>query len=138
MPVKGIAHVCLNVSNLERAVAWYKRLGLKEVFRFTRKGKPAGIYLELAPESYIEIFEDTSLGKPVNTGIVHFCLETDSLENLMKEYDAAGIEYTPPKLGCDNTWQIWLTDPDGNSFEVHQYTEKSAQKAVGSVVEADW
>ena len=41
------------------------------------------------------------------------------------------------KLGCDQTWQIWLEDPDGNSFEVHQYTPESAQFMGGSV-EADW
>jgi hypothetical protein len=41
------------------------------------------------------------------------------------------------KLGCDDTWQIWLKDPDGNAFEVHQYTPKSMQ-FTGGTVEADW
>jgi hypothetical protein len=42
------------------------------------------------------------------------------------------------KLGCDRTWQIWLSDPDGNQSEVHQYTEKSAQLTTGGSVEVDW
>ena len=38
----------------------------------------------------------------------------------------------------DNAWQIWLTDPDGNRFEVQQYGAKSMQKTGGGAVEADW
>jgi lactoylglutathione lyase/glyoxylase I family protein len=138
VPVKRIAHVCLNVRNLEKSVDWYSKLGFREVFRFDRKGKPYGIYLEIAEGNYIEIFENPGMGTVVNNGIVHFCLESDSIETLMKEYDAAGISYTPKKLGCDNTWQIWLTDPDGNAFEIHQYTKDSAQLKGGVTLEADW
>lgn len=138
MPVTKIAHVCLNVRDLERSVSWYQKLGFREVFRFSRQGQPYGIYLEIAPGSYIEIFENKELEQPINTGIVHFCLETESMDGLMKEYDSAGITYTPQKLGCDDTWQIWLKDPDGNAFEIHQYTDRSAQKRGGVNLEADW
>jgi hypothetical protein len=48
-----------------------------------------------------------------------------------------GVEFTPKKLGVDNTWQIWLEDPDGNRFEVHQYTPQSTQYS-GGTIEADW
>ncbi|MBN1617523.1 MAG: VOC family protein [Spirochaetales bacterium] len=138
MPVTRIAHVCLNVQDLDRSIQWYKKLGFKEVFHFTRKGQPFGVYLQIASDSYIELFENPDMGQPINTGIVHFCLETESLETLMAEYDEAGIAYTPKKLGCDQTWQIWLKDPDGNAFEIHQYTLNSAQKKGGMTVEADW
>jgi hypothetical protein len=30
-----------------------------------------------------------------------------------------GIPFTPKTLGCDNTYQIWLSDPDGNPFEIY-------------------
>lgn len=138
MPVNRIAHVCLNVKNLERSIAWYKKLGFTEVFRFNRHGKPYGIYLEIAAGNYIEIFENPDLKQVVNNGIVHFCLESDSIDTLMQEYDSAGISYTPKKLGCDTTWQIWLSDPDGNAFEIHEYTDKSAQLTGGVTLEADW
>jgi lactoylglutathione lyase len=135
--LKRIAHVCLNVKNLDRSLDFYTRLGFEPVFRFTRAGKPFGVYLRLAESTFIEIFEDPSLQAPVNTGLQHFCLETDDLDGLMRELTAQGIASTDKKLGCDNTWQIWLKDPDGNAFEVHQYTPKSMQFA-GGTVEADW
>ncbi len=132
-----IAHVCLNVKNLERSLAFYTRVGFQPVFRFTRAGRPFGVYLRLAESTFIEIFEDASLEAPVNTGLLHFCLETDDLDGLMRELACQGIAFTEKKLGCDRTWQIWLKDPDGNAFEVHQYTESSMQFA-GGTVEADW
>ena len=134
---KRIAHVCLNVKNLERSLAFYTRLGFEPVFRFTRKGAPFGVYLKLAEASFIEIFEDPRLETPVNTGILHFCLETQDLDGLMTSLRAQGVDFTEKKLGCDDTWQIWLKDPDGNAFEVHQYTAKSRQ-FLGGTVEADW
>jgi lactoylglutathione lyase/glyoxylase I family protein len=134
---KRIAHVCLNVKSLERSLDFYTRVGFEPVFRFTREGRPFGVYLKLAESSFIEIFEDPKLGAPVNTGLLHFCLECDDLDKLMTDLRDRGIGFSEKKLGCDNTWQIWLKDPDGNSFEVHQYTPKSMQ-FVGGTVEADW
>ena len=55
----------------------------------------------------------------------------------MAHLDAQGVAYTPQRKGPDHTSQIWLEDPDGNKFEVHQYSDKSMQQQ-GGVVEADW
>jgi len=134
---KRIAHVCLNVKSLERSLDFYTRVGFQPVFRFTRQGQPFGVYLKLAESSFIEIFEEPTLEAPVNTGLVHFCLESDDLDKLMSDLGSRGIAFSDKKLGCDNTWQIWLKDPDGNAFEVHEYTPKSMQFVRGTV-EADW
>jgi lactoylglutathione lyase/glyoxylase I family protein len=133
----SLAHVCINVKNLERSMEYYQKLGLKPKFKFTRQGEHFGHYLEIGKDHYIELFENPDMEAPVNTGLVHFCLECKNLDNLIRKLDSKGISHTCKKLGCDNTYQIWLTDPDGNAFEVHQYTAKSLQK-TGGEVEADW
>lgn len=135
--ITRLAHICLNVQNLQRSIEYYQKLGFTPRFRFTRQGKPYGIYLEIAPKQYIEMFEDPHLEHPINTGIAHFCLESPDLEAFQRHLDQQQIPYTQPKKGCDQTWQIWLTDPDGNAFEVHQYTPESMQQ-LGGEVEADW
>lgn len=135
---KRIAHVCLNVRDLKVSIDYYTRLGFSVKFMFTRKGKDYGAYLEIAPQTFIEMFEGLQGGAAADGGIMHFCLETDDLDLLMQKLTAANVPYTPKKIGCDNTWQIWLTDPDGNSFEVHQYTSKSAQYTGAGPIEADW
>jgi len=73
----------------------------------------------------------------VNTGIMHFCLESTDIDDLVQMLDSQGILHTDKKMGCDNTWQVWLTDPDGNAFEVHQYTKDSMQR-IGGEAEIDW
>ena len=132
-----IAHVCLNTSDLERSVAWYEKLGFGIRFRFTRKGSKFGVYMVVAEGTYVEIFEDPNLGAVVNNGISHFCLETDDLDATMTQLTERGVAFGPKKFGVDDTWQIWLEDPDGNRFEVQQYTATSAQ-LVGGTIEADW
>ncbi|TIP51868.1 MAG: VOC family protein, partial [Mesorhizobium sp.] len=44
---------------------------------------------------------------------------------------------TPKKLACDDTYQAWITDPNGVRIELFEYTAKSAQFAGGDRV-ADW
>jgi lactoylglutathione lyase len=132
-----IAHVCLHVQDLARSIEYYAKLGFVTKFRFTRQGAPFGAYLEIAEGSYVEVFEDRTRGEAKDAGIVHFCLETDDIDRVVAELRQRGVTCTEKKLGCDQTYQIWLTDPDGNRFEVHQYTGASTQR-LGGVVEADW
>jgi len=135
---KRIAHVCLYVKDFNRSIQYYSKFGFKVIFKFTRSGSDFGAYLQIAPENYIEIFESKDSGPVINNGIAHFCLQTDDIDAVMEKLKAAQVQFTPKKLGCDNTYQIWLTDPDGNQFEVHQYTAKSTQLTGGGDVEADW
>jgi lactoylglutathione lyase/glyoxylase I family protein len=112
-------------------------LGFTEGLQFTRKGSDFGRYMQIADQTYLEMFEDPKRGPADNQGLAHFCLETDDMEALMAHLRAQGVTFTPKKLGIDFTWQIWLEDPDGNKFEVHQYSDKSMQR-TGGVAEADW
>jgi catechol 2,3-dioxygenase-like lactoylglutathione lyase family enzyme len=135
--ITRIAHVCLNVKNLNQSVQFYQMLGFKPKFEFTKDGSLFGVYLMISDGNYIELFEKKELGPIINNGLAHFCLESPDIDALCVILRDKGIEFTPKKLGCDNTYQIWLADPDGNRFEIHQYSEKSSQ-LTGRGVEADW
>jgi hypothetical protein len=37
------------------------------------------------------------------------------------------VQVTNVSLGSDKSWQAWLSDPDGNKIELHQYTAESKQ-----------
>jgi catechol 2,3-dioxygenase-like lactoylglutathione lyase family enzyme len=134
---KRMAHVCIHARDLRRSLDYYRKLGFSECFQFTHKGSEYGRYLKIADDTFIEIFHEPKPGPVQNASLVHFCLESDDLDALAAHLDAQGIAHTPKSLGADHTWQIWLEDPDGNKFEVHQYTEKSMQRH-GGVVEANW
>jgi catechol 2,3-dioxygenase-like lactoylglutathione lyase family enzyme len=68
---------------------------------------------------------------------VHFCFETDNIDRFIAEMKTKGVACSDKKLGSDETWQTWLKDPDGNNFEIHQYTPKSYQR-VGGVAQVTW
>jgi len=93
-------------------------------------------YLEVAPHEYIELFhtmgqekkEDRDLSDAY--GYQHFCIE---VEDIYKAWDAVVANGLTPDSeisahdGLDGTLTFWLVDPDGNRFEIQQYTEKSLQ-----------
>jgi lactoylglutathione lyase len=136
---KRIAHICLNVKDLGRSIAWYDKLGLGVMFDFSRRGSRFGVYMRISDVCFIELFEEPALGAVVNNGIVHFCLETDDMDATMAALRERDVDFTAKKLGVDHTWQIWLQDPDGNRFEVHQYTPESTQfGGFSGSLEADW
>ena len=58
---------------------------------------------------------------------MHICLEVPDLEAAVAELRAKGVEASAPYLGSDNSWQSWITDPDGNRIELHCYTKDSLQ-----------
>ena len=134
---KKLAHICLNVSNLDSSLNFYKSLGFSVKFVFTKNGQNFGAYLEIASESFIELFENPAQINKENCGLAHFCLEADDIDNVIAKLAQLRIPHTEKKFGCDGTYQIWLKDPDGYSFEVHQYTKESSQFTMKNV-EADW
>lgn len=134
---KKLAHICINVSNLDSSLDFYKSLGFKVNFLFTRNGKNFGAYLEISSGSFIEIFENPEQTKKENCGLAHFCLEADDIDLVITKLAELKISHTEKKLGCDGTYQIWLKDPDGYPFEIHQYTKDSSQFTMKNV-EADW
>lgn len=135
--ITRLAHVCLNVRDLQRSLAFYRdALGLPVQFTFEKGGRQTGVYLAVGERNFIEIFERADV-QPVNTGIVHFCLEVDDLEAAISALTAKGVMASARKQGADHSWQSWIQDPDGNRIELHQYTEASNQR-VGGTVQVTW
>ena len=127
--ITGLAHACFTVSNLERALAFYRDgLGLKEAFDFIDDaGRRFGIYLHLGGRNFIELFEGQLDERAEKQSYKHICLEVDDINTTVDALRQAGIEVSDPKLGKDQSWQAWITDPDGNRIELHAYTSKSWQ-----------
>jgi lactoylglutathione lyase/glyoxylase I family protein len=135
--IARLAHVCLHVSDLQASLDFYEgMLELPRKFQFLKGEKLYGAYLQVGPRNYIELFERPGV-VPQNTGIVHFCLETEDIDEAIRILDQKGVEHAGKKLGADSSWQIWVTDPDGNRIELHQYTDRSSQ-LNGGVVQVNW
>lgn len=127
--ITGIAHACFTVSNLERSIAFYRDgLGLEPAFDFTNdEGRRYGIYLHAGGRGFVELFEGQLGERADGQSFRHICLEVDDIEATVAALRERGVEVSDPKLGLDHSWQAWIADPDGNRFELHQYTAESWQ-----------
>ena len=138
--VKQIAHVCVLTKNLQASEHFYTQvIGLRKVFDFTRKGAKMGFYLEAPGRTYVEVFENGSAPFTAQGQVDHLCFEVENLDRAIEVLRAHKIEirHNKKKLGVDNTWQAWISDPDGTKVELFEYTPDSAQFKGGDR-EVDW
>ena len=127
--IKALAHVCFHVADLDNSIAFYEdKLGLRHAFDLKGgDGNRFGSYLHAGGRSFIELFQHALAGKADGQSYAHLSLEADDIEAAVADLRAKGVEVTDPVLAIDNNWQAWLTDPDGNSIELHCYTPDGEQ-----------
>lgn len=128
----GLTHVAVRVTDINRSIEFYSELlGLPEQFRLTNDaGDPCLVYLKVSDNQFIELFPGAqgSHIPPENAGVVHICLQVDDIQQTYKEMIARGVvPHGEPILACDESWQFWTHDPDGNPIEFHQFTPESRQ-----------
>jgi len=136
--LKGLAHICAFSKDLDRSLDFYcGTLGLRRHFNFFKDGELFGFYLQIAPGQFIEIFKADPAAELRSQRIHHFCLEVEDIDAMRDSLIKCGVEVTPKKLGCDQTWQFWCKDPDGTDLEFQQYTPQSSQITRKDCV-VDW
>lgn len=106
--------------------AWAKRAE-------TQPKNIAYIFIELAPGQYLELFpradeQGEYIAPDTHLGYSHFALMVDDIFEARDELVKAGVDIDiEPNKGQSETWQMWIHDPDGNKFEIMQYTDLSLQ-----------
>lgn len=136
--IRQVAHVCIFARDLKATEEfWSGVLGLPVAFRFERKGAPYGFYLDAGGTTNIEVFQKSDSAYTDSNNINHICLEVHSLDDAIAAIRARGVAVTDKKLGVDDTYQAWVTDPNGVKIELFEYTSRSAQFVGGDRV-ADW
>jgi catechol 2,3-dioxygenase-like lactoylglutathione lyase family enzyme len=127
--IKGIAHVCFVVRDLDASLAFYRdALGLRQAFEFRNAaGARTGVYLHAGERTFIELFVGQPAPAPAAASFRHICIEVDDVAGAVGRLREKGVATDEPKLGADQSWQAWLSDPDGNRIELHGYTKQSAQ-----------
>ena len=97
------------------------------------------VYIELAPKQFIELFPATEGQKPhtkwnEHADYSHFALTVDDIYAAREELEGRGLTFdTEISKGPSETYQMWAHDPDGNKFEIMQFTDKSYQ-IVGHIM----
>ena len=127
--IKGLAHVCFTVSDLEASIRFYRdKLGFKPAFDFINDaGERFGVYLHVSGRTFIELFATGKVEPASGQSYQHICLEVDDIQGTVAQLRERGVEVGDITLGSDNSWQAWLKDADGNNIELHCYTPESKQ-----------
>jgi glyoxylase I family protein len=135
---KRVAHICIGANDLTATEQFYcGLLGMKKGFEFVKAGSRYGFYVEVGETTFIEVFiqeHAANLERPI---IRHLCLEVEDLDRVIATVRERGGQITDKKMGCDRSWQAWMTDPSGVSIEIMQYTETSKQ-FTGEPCEVTW
>ncbi len=138
--ISRLAHLCLRTDKFDEIIALYRDdLGLPIKFDLKDgEGVTFGYYFDLGNLTFLEIFDHQRSAKhwnlpadpiqrPTVTHYSHFCLETDKIEELREKFLTKGLKSTGISVGMDASAQMWITDPDGNSVEIMEYTPASLQ-----------
>ena len=127
--IKQLAHICIHATDLESTAHFYGDiLGLDRAFTFERDGRPFGYYFKLGSDTFIEVFE----GEPGSMGnINHVAIQVEDMDGLIQRLRTHGVEVGEKTLGADQSWQVWISDPNGVRIEFHEYTDTSMQRVGG-------
>lgn len=127
--MSSAVHISLNVSDLDRSVEFYRRF-LGE----PRKRKPDyAKFVAEEPELHLALQPGPSSG--VGGALSHLGIRVDSIEQVHKWKGALTQRGLPTEQekreACCYARQgkFWVTDPDGNRWEVYTVLEDIEQKA---------
>jgi catechol 2,3-dioxygenase-like lactoylglutathione lyase family enzyme len=147
--IKGMNHVGVSVSDLNRAIAFYRDvLGMEVVVQrpfggekyemiLGLKGARGQVALLRFGDIQIELFEFASprpkRGDPrrpiCDHGITHFCLEVTDIDDAYARLKAKGVSFhCSPQSFSGKAIATYGRDPDGNVFELLEMTRADETK----------
>jgi len=132
----GLAHVCIESSDLDATEKFYVSLGMERRFEFRNgENELVGFYLAFSNGTYIEVIK---VNETKRQGVVkHFAVEVEDVSKVRDVLLDFGADVSERKLGGDNTWMVTCRDPSDVFIEFHQYTGESMQ-SLGGVCLVDY
>jgi catechol 2,3-dioxygenase-like lactoylglutathione lyase family enzyme len=132
MPLKGIHHVDIAVSDVERSLEFYLAvlgpLGAEVDCRYpSYRGTEEVVYLSAGDQLFGLRQADGGVYRHYDVGIEHLAFVVDTREELENAYtrclDLGAKIHFPPEEDRDipGYWEMFVFDPDGLRFEIAYY-----------------
>ncbi len=118
-----LIHTCYRVLDLERSVAFYRRLGFEEVGRMPIRDEATNCFLGLPGDgARLELTHNHDRAEPyeVGTGYGHIAITAEDLDATLERLAEDGIEpEKPPYRVREGGSRIcFVRDPDGYRIEL--------------------
>ena len=120
MRVTRFHHVSVNANgaSLEEMVGFYRDvLGLRDQPRPDIPDVPG--YWQVVGDQELHLVGAPPSGPGIDPTGHHYCVAVEDLDSAIAELDERGIAYVRAVQG-ENTVQIWINDPAGNTIELQQ------------------
>ncbi len=121
--ITGLAHIALRVSDLDREVNFFGKLGFEEAFTNVEQGRILQVFIKVNDMQFIEVYPQTESTQPL--GFMHACFESGDLKALYARYSAAGLRPTPVRLAGAGNLLITMGDWRNRTVEFTQYMPDS-------------
>lgn len=117
--ITGLAHVAFRVSDVDREVNFFGKLGFEEAFSNTENGKVLQVFIKVNDRQFIEVYAQEN--PPKALGFLHACYEAPDLNGLHDKYVAAGLKVSPVRKAGAGNLLVTMQDPEGRVVEFTQY-----------------
>jgi lactoylglutathione lyase len=119
-------HVGLQVTDLERSLAFYTSLGYEVLGEVPETGFGSLTMLKLPGDEFVslELVHDPARDRVEPGGLNHLVIQVGALRETIAQLAARGVEAAEPPSspdGSEDFLTAWLTDPDGYRIELVQW-----------------
>ena len=120
-------HIAYRVQDLERAFAFYGKIGYREIGRVKFDDGSVLLMLNVPGDGEVvtlELVHDPGIERiDVGNGFSHLVVQVDDLEATLRDLRANGIDVDGPHRpgGEDGPGTAFLHDPDGYRIELVQW-----------------
>lgn len=125
--ITGIAHIAYRVTNLDREVAFFGKLGFQQAFVIAANGKTTEAVIKVNDHQFFEIYPQTDLSQPL--GWMHVSYEVGDLNAFVPVLTAHGVKPSPVAKTAAGNLFFTLKDPDGRITEFTQFMPGSRHTA---------
>lgn len=123
--IKGIAHLGLQVSDIDKSSSFYQTLGFSLTEKFSKKTDNGEVKVQFltSPVLTLELYQlpDTIRSELVYSGIEHFALEVSDIEKMMEKISKLGYAINEGPIyekreHCEVHFFL-ISGPDGERIE---------------------
>ena len=122
--IRELDHLVLNVTDVERSLAWYTGLlGLDGVrVDEWRRGDAPFPSVRVSPGCIIDLFAADAVAPASNLN--HFCLTAThaDVDPIVADERFTVVDGPGQRFGArGDGWSVYVTDPDGTTVEIRSY-----------------